>query len=51
MICYTKEKQYLQKLDKECGKLVHDFYGHDSSREIIYEKVEDEDGNVYGKKY
>lgn len=47
---YTiSDKEIISLLDKEYGKLTHDYYGHDSSREIIYEKVEDEDGNVYGK--
>ena len=36
-------------LDREYKSLVHDYDGISSSNEIIYEKVSDEEGNIYGR--
>ena len=44
-----RDPEIIAILDREYKSLVHDYDGISSSDEIIYEKVSDEEGNIYGR--
>lgn len=44
-----RDPEIIVILDKEYKSLVHDYDGISSGNEIIYEKVRDEEGNIYGR--
>lgn len=44
-----RDPEIIAILDREYKELVHDYDGISSRDEIIYEKVSDEEGNIYGR--
>ncbi len=44
-----RDPEIIAILDREYKSLVHDYDGISSLNEIIYEKVSDEEGNIYGR--
>lgn len=44
-----RDPEIIAILDREYKSLVHDYDGISSRDEIIYEKVSDEEGNIYGR--
>lgn len=44
-----RDPEIIAILDREYKELIHDYDGISSRDEIIYEKVSDEEGNIYGR--